>query len=102
MEKWLTEVNEVVREALDLVSSGEIKQVNMYRLAPRLYSNRHGPMSHSMLTSMAHEVDEQVKMDWYSDTQSKQHFQFHFVSAYMLCFLVAGKLTEQEYNYVMN
>lgn len=51
---------------------------------------------------MFHEVEEQVKMDWYFDTQSKQHFRFHFVSAYILCFLVAGKLTQQEYDHVMS
>lgn len=102
MEKWLTEINEVMREAADLISSGEFSQVNMYKLAPRLYSNRYGDINDLMLIKMAHEVDEQVKMDWYSDSQSKQHFRFHFVSAYIPCFLVAGKLTQQEYNYVMN
>lgn len=45
MEKWLTEVNEVMKEALDLVSNGELNQVNMYKLAPRLYSNRYGTIS---------------------------------------------------------
>ncbi|MCS0024037.1 hypothetical protein [Vibrio antiquarius] len=102
MEKWLTEVNEVMKEALDLVSNGELNQVNMYKLAPRLYSNRYGTISDLMLIRMFHEVEEQVKMDWYSDTQSKQHFRFHFVSAYILCFLVAGKLTQQEYDHVMS
>lgn len=86
MDQWLTEVNEVLEEALDLVSSGELKHVSMCKLAPRLYVNRYNVRSDSMLKRILDEVDEQIKTEWYSDPSSKQQFRFHFVSAYLLCF----------------
>ncbi|MCY9879267.1 hypothetical protein OTK59_22240 [Vibrio natriegens] len=102
MDKWLTEVNEVMGEALDLVSSGELKYVSMYKLAPRMYVNRYNVPSDLMLKRILDEVDEQIKTEWYSDPSAKQQFKFHFVSAYLLCFLVDGKLTSKEYDQVMN
>ncbi|MDV5061854.1 hypothetical protein [Vibrio diabolicus] len=102
MDKWLTELNEVMEEALDLVSSGELKHVSMYKLAPRLYVNRYNVRSDLMLKRILDEVDEQIKTEWYSDPSSKQQFKFHFVSAYLLCFLVDGKVTSKEYDQVMN
>lgn len=102
MGKWLTEINEVMEDALDLVSSGELKHVSMYKLAPRLYVNRYKVRSDLMLKKILDEVDEQIKTEWYSDPSSKQQFKFHFVSAYLLCFLVAGKVTSKEYDQVMN
>ncbi|ANQ21063.1 hypothetical protein BA893_05060 [Vibrio natriegens] len=102
MDKWLTELNEVMEEALDLVSSGELKHVSMYKLAPRLYVNRYNVRSDLMLKRILDEVDEQIKTEWYSDPSSKQQFKFHFVSAYLLCFLVDGKVTCKEYDQVMN
>ncbi len=102
MRKWLTEVNEVMREALSLVSSGELTHVSMYKLAPRMYAIRYNVRSDLMFKRMLHEVDEQVKIEWYSDAESKQQFRFHFVSSYLLCFLVDGKVTRKEYDQVMN
>ncbi|ANQ29006.1 hypothetical protein BA894_21650 [Vibrio natriegens] len=66
MDKWLTEVNEVMEEALDLVSSGGLKHVSMYKLAPRLYVNRYKVRSDLMLKKILDEVDEQIKTEWYS------------------------------------
>jgi transcriptional antiterminator len=66
MDKWLTEVNEVMEEALDLVSSGGLKHVSMYKLAPRLYVSRYKVRSDLMLKKILDEVDEQIKTEWYS------------------------------------
>ncbi len=102
MEKWLIEVKEALSEALKAISSGDIPKENMYQLASLFYSKRNHMNNDSLFEVMNHEIDEQVKSDWSFDPNSKLHYKFHFVSSYLICFVIAGKIDEFTYDQIMD
>ncbi len=102
MEKWLIEVKEALSEALKAISSGDIPKENMYQLASLFYSKRNHMNNDSLFEAMNHEIDEQVKSDWSFDPNSKLHYKFHFVSSYLICFVIAGKIDEFTYDQIMD
>ncbi|KAB0464960.1 hypothetical protein [Vibrio kanaloae] len=101
MEKWLIDVSEALDEALHAISSGEIPKENMYQLASIFYSKRNHMNNDALFEMMNNEIDEQVKTDWSFDSNSKKQYKFHFVSSYLLCFVVAGKIDEFFYDQIM-
>ncbi|EKO3655712.1 hypothetical protein [Vibrio metschnikovii] len=102
MDKWSKEVNEALDEALQAISSGDIPKENMYKLASIFYSKRNHMNNDSLFEVMTNEIDERVKSDWLFDTDSKEQYKFHFVSSYLFCYVVAGKIDEFLYDQIMN
>ncbi|MCK6263963.1 hypothetical protein KP803_11845 [Vibrio sp. ZSDE26] len=102
MEKWLIEANEALDEALSAISFGEISKENMYQLASVLYAKRNQMSNDALFEMMNNEIDEQVETDWSFDSNSKKQYRFHFVSSYLLCYVIAGKIDEFFYDEVMD
>ncbi|ANU38283.1 hypothetical protein RJD38_18930 [Vibrio scophthalmi] len=102
MEKWLIEVNKALLEALQAIASGDIPKENMYKLATIFYSKRNNMNNDALFESMNEEIEEQVKIDWSFDIKSKLQYRFHFVSSYLLCYVIAGKVDEMEYDRIMD
>ena len=102
MKQWVNEVEESLAKALDISKDGSIQIQNMYMLAPIIYSERHKTNNESLVQDMIETNDRQVKRDWSCDEESKNQYKFHFVSSYLFCFVVAGKIDEFRYDEIMD
>ena len=101
MKKWLKEAEESLKEAINASKDGSIPLQNIYALAPIIYSKRQNTNNDSLIQEMIDETDSMVKEDWSHDENSKKHFKFHFVSSYLYCFVVSGKINESKYDDIM-
>jgi hypothetical protein len=101
MDKWLNEAEESLSKALDISKGGEIPLQNIYMLAPIIYSERQKTNNELLLQEMIEENERQVKEDWSHDEKSKDQYKFHFVSSYLYCFVVSGKIDEFKYDEIM-
>ena len=45
--------------------------------------------------------DQKVVADWSVDKDSKNQYKFHYVSSYLYCYVVAGKIDEMKYDRIM-
>jgi hypothetical protein len=101
MKKWLKEAKESLSEALDVSKNGSTPLQNLYMLAPIIYSERQKTKNETLIKEMIDANDKQVAEDWSHDENSKDHYKFHYVSSYLFCFVVTGKIDEFEYDDVM-
>ncbi len=74
---------------------------NLYMLAPIIYSEREKTNNESLIQEMIVANDRQVKEDWSHDENSKNQYKFHFVSSYLYCYVVSGKIDEFKYDEIM-
>ena len=70
-------------------------------MAPILYSEEFSALSDELLQAMADANEQQVQRDWEIDKQSRRQYKFHYVSSYLFCFVVAGRIDEFEYDQIM-
>ena len=70
-------------------------------VAPIIYSERQKTNTESLIQEMSETNDRQVKEDWSHDEKSKDQYKFHFVSSYLYCFVVSGKIDEFKYDEIM-
>ncbi len=101
MKKWLIEVEESLSKALDASTRGTVPLQNLYMLATIIYSERQKTNNESLLQEMSEANDRQFKEDCSHDEKSKDQYKFHFVSSYLYCFVVAGKIDEFKYDEIM-
>ena len=101
MKKWLSEAKESLSEAIEAAGIGEVPLQNLYMLAPLFYSKRKNMNNNSLIQEMIDENGEQVQRDWALDERSKDQYKFHYVSSYLFCFVVAGKIEEKKYDDIM-
>jgi hypothetical protein len=101
MHYWLSEAEESLAKAVDISKDGTVPLHNMYMLAPIIDSERQQTKNEELLREMLEANDEQVKTDWSYDERSKEQYKFHFVSSYLFCFVVAGKIDEFKYDRIM-
>lgn len=101
MERWLKEVSSSLEKAVNKAESGNIPLVNIYMLAPILYAEKYNMRNESLFKEMVDETEAQVSADCSHDQKSKEQYKFHYVSSYLYCFVVAGKLEEMQYDRVM-
>jgi len=101
MKKWLTEAEESLSTAVDTSKDGSIPLQSLYMLAPIIYSERQNVKNESLIQEMIDANDRQVTEDWSHDEKSKNQYKFHFVSSYLFCFVVAGKIDELKYDEIM-
>ena len=101
MHYWLNESEESLAKVLSVQKDGSIPLQNLYMLAPIIYSERQKTNDRVLLQEMIDANDEQVKTDWSYDEKSKDQYKFHFVSSYLFCFVVAGKIDEFKYDRIM-
>ena len=101
MKKWLADTEESLSIALTAAKDGGIPLQRLYMLAPMIYSERHKTKNEALIREMIEANDRQVKIDWSYDEKSKDQFIFHYVSSYLYCFVVAGKIDEFKYDEIM-
>lgn len=101
MEKWLKETEESLEEAIEAARVGEVSLKNLYMLAPLIYSRRNNMNNPSVIQEMCDENEEQVQGDWALDEGSKDQLKFNYVSSYLFCFVVVGKIEEKKYDDIM-
>ena len=101
MEKWFKEAESSLSEAIECKKTGNVPSINLYKLAPIIYSKRQNMNNDSLFQEMCDENEEQVQRDWACDEASKDQYKFHYVSSYMFCFVVAGKMEEKKYDAIM-
>ena len=101
MKKWLEGAEASLKEALEAAESGSAEKQNLYMLAPILYSKKQNTNNETLIQEMINANDEQVTRDWSYDENSKRQYKFHYVSSYLYCFVVAGKLDELKYDEIM-
>lgn len=100
-EQWLKETEESLSVALNASKDGAVPLHNLYMLAPIIYSERQKTNDEALIQEMLDENDRSVKADWSCDEKSKEQFKFHYVSSYLYCFVVAGKIDEFKYDEIM-
>ena len=101
MEEWLKEAREALSSPLDALKSGDISKENMYKLAPLFFSERQNIKRDSLLQEMIDANEQQVQTDCSFDPNSIKSYKFHYVSSYLFCFVVAGKIDEFKYDEIM-
>jgi hypothetical protein len=103
MKEWLERVKSSLSNALEAVESGdEIPRENMFVLAPIFYSQVNNMNNEQLLREMSEANDEQFKEDCSHDENSKFHYKFHYVSSFLNCYVVAGKIDEMKFDRIMN
>jgi len=101
MEEWLKEVEESLSKAIYASNDGSVPLQNVYMLAPIIYSERQKTNNESLIQEMIEANDRQVAEDYSHDEKSKDQYKFHYVSSYLFCFVVAGKIDEFRYDKIM-
>jgi len=101
MDEWLQETEESLLSAITAVSSGEIPKENMYKLAPLFFAERQNIKRVSLLEEMSEANEQQVQTDCSFDPNSIKQYKFNYVSSYLFCFVVAGKIDEFKYDEIM-
>ena len=101
MNKWLKEAEESLSKALCAHKDGSVPSQNLYMLAPIIYAERNNTNNESLIQEMIEENDRQVHRDWSCDEESKYQYKYHYVSSYLFCFVVAGKIDEFKYDKIM-
>jgi hypothetical protein len=71
-------------------------------LAPIIYSQNHHMNNDSLFQEMGDANEAQVEHDWSVDEESKKQYKIHYVSSYLNCFVVAGKITVMKYDRIMD
>ena len=99
---WLKEAKTSLANAREKAERGGIPQQNLYILAPILYSEKFKTNNEALIKEMFEANDEQVAQDWSIDEKSKFQYKFHYVSSYLFCFVVAGKIDEMKYDQIMD
>jgi len=102
MKDWLNRVRASLENALEIAESSDIPTENLYMLAPILYSQELKTDNEALLQAMAEANEEQVAYDFSVDEQSRFQYKFHYVSSYLNCFVVAGKIDEMKYDRIMD
>ena len=102
MKEWLDRTTTSLKEVLEVAERGNIPLQNLYMLAPEIYSKMHHMNNDALFQEMSDAIDEQVKYDWSVDEESKHQYKFHYVSSYLYCFVVAGKIDEMKYDKIMD
>jgi hypothetical protein len=70
-------------------------------LAPIIYGERQKTNNDSLFKEMCDANERQVLDDWSHDEKSKDQYKFHYVSSYLYCFVVAGKIDDFKYDQIM-
>lgn len=102
MNEWVERVEKSLSLAMQAIeNSGEIPQENMYMLAPILYSQENHMNNEQLLAEMSETNEDQFQNDCSHDAKSKYRYKFHYVSSYLYCYVVAGKIDEFKYDNIM-
>ena len=101
MNNWLEIATSSLADALEKAEGGDVPLQNLYMLAPILYSEKQNTKNEVLIQEMIEANDQQVAADWSLDENSKNQYKFHYVSSYLYCYVVAGKIDEMKYDRIM-
>jgi hypothetical protein len=87
---------EMAMEAIDPVVG--IPRENLYTLAPSFYSKLNHINDENVIDEMAAVNKEQFERGCSHDENSKYQYKFHYVSSFLYCYVVAGKIDEKKYD----
>ena len=102
MKEWLEETSSSLEKALKMIESREVPKQNLFMLAPIIYSQNRHMNNDALFQEMCDANEEQVEYEWSVDEKSKEQYKFHFVSSYLNCNVVAGKIDEMKYDRIMD
>lgn len=103
MKEWLERVKvslDLAEKAID--SAGDIPRENMYMLAPHFYSQVNHMNNAALLDEMSRVNQAQYEQDCAHDEKSRYRYRFHYVSSFLYCYVVAGKIDEAKYDRIMD
>lgn len=101
MIEWLNRAEASLVNAIEVSERGSAPLQNLYMLAPILYSEERNTKNQSLLQEMIDANEEQVQSEWAVDERSQDQYKFHYVSSYLFCYVVAGKISETKYDSIM-
>ncbi|MEH6544206.1 MAG: hypothetical protein V7721_09705 [Porticoccaceae bacterium] len=101
MNNWLEIAKSSLADALKKAKDGGLPLQNLYMLAPVLYSEKQNAKNEDLIQEMIEANDQKVVADWSVDKDSKNQYKFHYVSSYLYCYVVAGKIDEMKYDRIM-
>jgi hypothetical protein len=101
MNKWLKESEEALVRAIEISDNGDVPLKNLYLLAPIIYSERNKTNNDRLFNLQTEESEQQVKADCKVDPKSIEQYKFHFVSSYLLGYVVYDKIDEMKYDRIM-
>lgn len=102
MKKWLESAEASLRMAMKAIEvADDIPKESMYMLAPLFYSKINHMNNDSLIDEMIAAIKEQFELDCSLDEQSKYQYKFHYVSSFLYCYVVAGKIDEMKYDRIM-
>jgi hypothetical protein len=101
MNKWLEKAERSLSEVIEISSGGSIPLQHLYMLAPVLYAKENSMDDDSLLQEMIEVTENQVAEDCSLDEKSIEQYKFHYVSSYLFCYVVAGKVEEMKYDRIM-
>ena len=73
----------------------------MYKIAPLLFSERQNIKRDDLIKEMIAANDEQIQFELNIAPDSLKNYKFHYVSCYLYCFVVVGKIDEFKYDDIM-
>ena len=101
MNNWLKKAKRSLSEAIETSSRRSIPLQNLYMLAPIMYAKENNMNDDSLLQEMIEVTEDQVAEDYSHDEKSIEQYKFHYVSSYLFCYVVAGKVEEMKYDRIM-
>lgn len=101
MNKWLKDSEEALDRAIEISNNGDVPLQNLYLLAPIIYSERNKTNNDDFFNQLGEEIEERVKADCEVDAKSIEQYKFHFVSSYLLGYVIYDKIDEMKYDRIM-
>lgn len=101
MDKWVKESCEALEIAEKMANESALIREELYKLASVIYSKYHNVKDESILKKMDEENERQYQRDISVDDESSKEYKFHFVSSFLYCYVVDGKIDERKYDNVM-
>ncbi|AZQ85038.1 hypothetical protein EKO29_14245 [Colwellia sp. Arc7-635] len=101
MKKWLIESEESLSKAMEALKGGGIPKENLYKLAPLYYSEKRKTNNESLIQEMCDVNDQQIEQDCSFDPDSIKRYKFNYVSSYLYCYVVAGKMDDFKHDNIM-
>jgi hypothetical protein len=102
MKKWLIESEESLFKAMEALKDVDIPKENLYKLAPLFYSEKRNTNNESLIQEMCDVNDQQIEQDCSFDPDSIKRYKFNYVSSYLYCYVVAGKMDDFKYDNIMD
>ena len=103
-KKWLIDVKGAYEQAIVDYNNGGLninEKEELYKIAPLMVAQRNEIYDQEIINEMCELTSVAVNHDFSVDPESRQHYKFHFVIAYIQSHAHAGIITEMEGDQIM-